>query len=374
MIGSEAGRYKLKMYLMTKHFNRNPLVSAAALGYGFEGVVAVDHYGASINWSYNIPVRNIGHLCQVPIRSIPQVLKHRPEVITVYSLVQASHISRAAEDMGMVQDILLRIAGPGDTFFYGQEGGILIGDLMVETEKILKLKGVTIVGVTSFPCLTYAVKHDEKVEETNNLSTILEAADLLETCFGIRIRQINAPGNNHIEVFEMLAKRGITHIEPGQALLGTTLQHAFHEISGEPCYLYISEVTHIYDDNAYALGGGLWQGVEMENNLEKALVGSDKDAIMENVLNIEKKGQGQVIDYHIILNSGERSRIGDSVICCSYVQMQQTNSCIAIVDGIQNGKSKLLAIFDRGVRPVTKDYMPLPYSDVQDMVKNFLYI
>ena len=232
MIGSEAGKYNLKMYLMTKHFNRNPLVAAVALGYGFEGVVAVDYYGASINWSYNIPVKNIGHLCQVPIRSIPEVLKHRPEVITVYSFIQASHISRAAEDTGMVQDILLRIAGPGDTFFYGQEGGILIGDLMVETEKILKLKGINIVGVTTFPCLTYAINPGEIVEETNNISTILEAADLLETRFGVRINQINAPGNNHIEAFNMLAKRGITHIEPGQALLGTTPQHAFCEMSG----------------------------------------------------------------------------------------------------------------------------------------------
>ncbi len=222
MIGSEAGKYNLKMYLMTKHFNRNPLVAAVALGYGFEGVVAVDYYGASINWSYNIPVKNIGHLCQVPIRSIPEVLKHRPEVITVYSFIQASHISRAAEDTGMVQDILLRIAGPGDTFFYGQEGGILIGDLMVETEKILKLKGINIVGVTTFPCLTYAINPGEIVEETNNISTILEAADLLETRFGVRINQINAPGNNHIEAFNMLGQRGITQIEAGQARLGTT--------------------------------------------------------------------------------------------------------------------------------------------------------
>ena len=85
MMGKEAENTGLKMYLMTKHFNRNPLVSAAALKHGFEGVVAVDIYGAAINWSYGIPVKNIGHLCQIPLGSIGEALKHRPEVITVYS-------------------------------------------------------------------------------------------------------------------------------------------------------------------------------------------------------------------------------------------------------------------------------------------------
>ena len=107
----------------------------------------------------------------------------------------------------------------------------------------------------------------------------------------------------------------------------------------------------------------------MEGNLEKALVGFDSEVIMENVLDIEKKGQGQVIDYHIILSPGKRSKIGDSVVCCSYVQMQQTNSCIAIVDGIQKGQSRLLSIFDRGARPITKDYSPERRTPLQIIMR-----
>ena len=78
-----------------------------------------------------------------------------------------------------------------------------------------------------------------------------------------------------------------------------------------------------------------------------------------------------MIDYHIILKQGDRCRIGDSVISCSYVQMQQTNSCIAVVDGIQRDKPELLAIFDRSARPVNGDYMPLPPDSIREMIKGF---
>jgi hypothetical protein len=107
----------------------------------------------------------------------------------------------------------------------------------------------------------------------------------------------------------------------------------------------------------------------MKGNLEKALAGSDPEKITENILDIERRGQDQVIDYHIILKQGGRCSIGDSVIGCSYVQMQQTNSCTAVVDGIHRDKPELLAIFDRGVRPVGKDYMPLPVDGVIEMIK-----
>jgi len=372
LMGARARETGLKMYLMTKHFNRNPLVAAAALPHGFEGVVAVDIYGAAVNWSYGIPVSNIGHLCQVPLASIPEVLNHRPQVVTVYSYEEAYHISGAAEEMGLIQDILLRVISPEDTFFYGQEGGIQLGSLKQEAVKISALKGVNIMGVTSFPCLTYAVTPTQEVEETRNLSTILEAKGVLERDLGTGISQVNAPGNNHIEVFEMLSKRGVTHVEPGQALLGTTPQHAFRDLAGEPCYLYITAVSHKYGGKAYAFGGGLWQGVKMKGNLEKAMVGSVPGTVWDNILDIEDRGQGQVIDYHVILKQGDSCTIGDSVISCSYVQMQQTGSCIAVVQGIQAGAPELLAIFDKGARPVDRHYMPLSQEGIRHMVDRIL--
>jgi hypothetical protein len=138
---------------------------------------------------------------------------------------------------------------------------------------------------------------------------------------------------------------------------------------GEPCYLYITSVSHKYGKKAYAFGGGLWQGVKMAGNLEKAMVGSDPEEITENLLDIEERGQGQVIDYHIILKQGSRCRIGDSVISCSYVQMQQTSSCIAVVDGIHSNRPGLQAIFDRSARPVDKNYMPLPPDSIREMIR-----
>lgn len=351
-IVKEAEKYNLKMYLMTKHFNRNPFVTAIAIAKGFKGVVAVNFQGAAVHRRFDIPVKHIGHLCQTPKNYIIKALDLNPEVITVFSDIEAELISEASRTLGRKQDILLRIVGEKDTFFYGQEGGILENELEEIAGRVMKLSNVKIIGVTSFPCLNYATRKGEEVYPTNNLKTIVKAAGFLQKKFGINIKQINAPGNNFIEVFKLLSDAGATHIEPGQALLGTTPQHAFENIKGIPSYVYISEISHIINNKGYAFGGGLWQGIEIKDNLTNAIVGSNFEEGVNNILDIENFGQGQVIDYHIIISQGEKCRIGDSVISCSYVQMQETNSYIAPVSGIHSNCPRVKAIFDNGCHPV----------------------
>jgi len=365
----EARKCNLKMYLMTKQINRNPFIAAIAISCGFEGVVAVNFQGASVHARYGIPVKHIGHLCQIPKKDILKAINLNPDVITVYSYIEAKRISDTANLIGRKQDIILRIVGKNDTFFYGQEGGILKSELEEVTEKILKLSNISIAGVTSFPCLQYVTKRGEKVIPTNNLTTIIKAAKFLENKFGINIKQINTPGNNFLEVFKILADAGATHIEPGQALTGASPSHALEDIKGITSHVFITEISHIINGKGYAFGEGLWQGAKMEGDLENALVGATFDECMNNILSIENYGQDQIINYHVIISQGKKCKIGDTVVSSSYIQMQETNSYTAPVSGIHSGSPKVEAIFDNGCHPLDENYKDIDIKLIKERLK-----
>ncbi len=113
----EAVKNNLKMYLMVKSFNRNPFVSTIAVSEGFEGVVAVNFQGASVHDRYNIPIKHIGHLVQVPMHYILKALKLNPEVITVFSYIEAKRISASAKILGKRQDLLIRVYNKDNILF-----------------------------------------------------------------------------------------------------------------------------------------------------------------------------------------------------------------------------------------------------------------
>ena len=368
----EAVKNNLKMYLMVKSFNRNPFVSTIAVSEGFEGVVAVNFQGASVHDRYNIPIKHIGHLVQVPMHYILKALKLNPEVITVFSYIEAKRISASAKILGKRQDLLIRVYNKDNIFFYGQEGGVPEEDLSSTVSKIMKLENVNIVGLTAYPCLTYNLKKEDKIVKTNNLRTMLKAADLLRKKFKIDIKQINAPGNNFSEVFKILADAGATHLEPGLALLGISFSHALDDIKGTPSHVFVTEIIHKINGKGYAVGEGFWEhNMSIESNLKNALVGSSFDECMNNVLDIEDKGQGQVINYHGIITQGNKCKIGDTVISSSFVNMQETNAYTAAVSGIQSGNPKVEAIFDNGCHPVNENLEDIDIELIKDRLNYF---
>ncbi len=87
----------------------------------------------------------------------------------------------------------------------------------------------------------------------------MRATDLLQHKLAIEIKQINAPGNTSSETLPVPAKKGATHVESGHGLLGTTPNHIFKpNLPERPTYVYLAEVSHFVDGEAYAFGGGLW--------------------------------------------------------------------------------------------------------------------
>jgi predicted amino acid racemase len=368
LLAGEAERQGLQSYLMTKHFNRNPFLTAVSLDRGFRGIVAVDTWCARSAHRVGNAVGHVGHLNQIPKRDMGDVIEMHPEVITVFSGEGAERVSEAAVRRGRIQDILVRVRGAQDIFFAAQEGGIEEEQVDSFASAVLKLPGVRIAGVTSFPCLNYNLSRSEEIRPTPNLFTILRAAERLRSRHGVEVTQINAPGNNFTGDYKLLHDLGATHVEPGHALLGTTPSHAFFDDLPEmPCTVYVTEVSHFCGDEAAVFGGGFWVGARLAGNMASALVGSDFKSCMENELSCVHK-DNVIIDYHGFLEAKGACRIGDTAVFGFYSQVQMTRSYVAVVSGIHSGRPALEGLFDHAGNLLDERGCPVGVEVVRERV------
>lgn len=369
-----ARKLGLTTYVMTKQYARNPMVSMVAIKQGMHKTVAVDIHGARMMHRYRVPIGHIGHLNQVPKHAVGAALAIRPEVFTVYSVDAARRISEVACELGLTQDLMVRVYKPGDVFFPGQEGGFRLEEVIDCAREIQAMPNVRIVGVTSFPCVSYQVPDHGGVPQLNpNMETITTAARQLTAELGIEIKQINAPGNTSIDTFPVLAKAGATHVEPGTGLLGTSRNHLVKgNLPESPVYLYVSEVSHHYEGRAYAFAGGLWGMMEpyADHNNVGALVGSDPESAKANRHTYEHIDQS--IDYHISLLDGARAKVGDTVVMPMSTQAQMTRSHVAPVSGISSGNPVVWGIFDHATTMLDDDYNPVPVEKVRSAIDDLL--
>jgi predicted amino acid racemase len=380
-LSATARELGLTTYVMTKQYNRNPVVTQVALARGLHKTVAVDVHCARSLHRYGVPVGHVGHLNQIPLREIPAVLAMRPEVITVFSVESARAISAAASEAGVTQDLLVRPIADGDVFFEGQEGGFPEEEIVAAVAEIQKLPNVQVVGVTSFPCARYNFGEGEAAEPVANpnLATIARVAETLRDQLGIEITQINAPGNTASETMPVLAAGGATHVEPGHGLLGTTPNHIIDGSQAEiPTYVYVSEVSHHYNGRAYAFAGGLWSQMAGFMALQdgtpepgmQALVGSSLDQLLATALDYEHIDQ--IIDYHASLLGGEDVAVGDTVVMALYTQAQMTRSSMVPVSGVSTGEIRTHGIFDPASNMLDDDYCALPAAEVRKEIEGAL--
>ncbi|QDC02792.1 alanine racemase [Mesorhizobium sp. 8] len=364
VLSATAEELGLKTYIMTKQFARNPFVSRVARAAGLGGVVAVDINCALMARRYGIPVGHMGHLNQIPRNQIPAAVAMRPEVMTVYNIEHAQWIDGAASGAGIIQDVMIRVSSPGDIFFDGQEGGFQEGEVAQVAGAIGKLTNVRLVGVTAFPCVRYNPNRGDKAEPTPNLHTILRAADTLRG-MGIDVQQINTPGNTASDTMPMLAGYGATHVEPGNGISGTTPNHAYRDDLPEiPAYVYVTEISHHVGARAYAYGGGVYHDMHMPGS-PGALVGPTWEAARENGVEYRHEIK-QVIDYHAVLEPGDRCRPGDTVLLGYRTQMQMTRSFIACVSGLSKGVPQLHTLFDWACTPLDANLEPLSPASVRE--------
>ena len=368
VLAGEASRLGLKTYLMSKQYGRNPYVSALALANGLNKIVAVDVSCSLMARRYRLPVGHMGHLNQIPCHMMPAMVAMRPDVITVYNIEHARWIDNAAADLGIAQDLLIRVHAPGDIFFDGQEGGFNEGEIPAVVDALSRLRHVRLAGVTSFPCVRYNQRPDETADVTPNLHTILRAATALRE-LGIEVKQINAPGNTSAIIMPMLAHYGATHVEPGHGLLGTTPNHAFNGTLPErPTYAYVTEISHHVGDRAYAYGGGLFHDGYIAGSGIGAIVGSNWDEAHDNGVEYLQDIK-QIIDYHVELRPGNRCKVGDTALLGYRTQMQMARSYIAPVSGLSGKREmRLHYLFDHASTALDEHFDPVDPAKVRQHI------
>ena len=337
----------LSLYFMAKQLGRNPEAARRVLeagkgkSGGFKGMVAVDFREACLLHSEKIPVKHLGHLCQIPAGAWDTALDMKPDVITLYSIEKAQELSETAGRRGIVQDVLLRVCDEGDVFYTGQEGGFPFKTLAETLDKISKLPNIRTAGVTSFPCFLY--NDDQKKSlPTPNTQTIMRAAAMLKER-GLSVLQLNMPSCNSPATIPIAAELGATHLEPGHSLTGTNPDNLYEASPLIPSLLYMSEVSHNCEGRSSVFGGGYYR----RGKLRYALVRTSKGYEETGVL----APDSEAIDYHLQLSGLYPP---GSPVCMAFrTQIFVTRSRLALVEGLARSKPSLLGIWDSQGRSVS---------------------
>lgn len=338
-----AQRHGITLYLMTKQLGRNPLLAKKLIELGFHGTVAVDFKEARTLRNANVLVSHVGHLVQVPKSQVTESVMSPTEMITVFSLEKAREISAAAQAVGRVQPIMLKIFDEQDRLYPGQEAGFPLS-VLDEVVKVLRtLPGIKLAGLTHFPCLLWDEAQQQTLP-TPNLRTLLQARDRLRAQ-GIEIEQVNAPSASSCSTLPLLAEHGVTHAEPGHALTGTIPANQHGDQPEGIAMLYLTEVSHQFQGNSYCFGGGYYRRGHAQNALIYPLQGSE--AVAASLLPVDDSS----IDYHIPL-AGEFP-VGSPVVMCFRTQVFVTRSDVALVSGIASGEPVLEALYDSLGNPIS---------------------
>ncbi|MGX9929683.1 alanine racemase [Virgibacillus salarius] len=337
MLADTAKKHGMELYFMSKQLGRFPEVVNYIVESGIKKAVAVDFDEGKVLADHGIAIGNIGHLVQPGKHQWKEILSWSPEVVTIFSYERAKQLSDAAVDIGTKQDILLKVVGPEDSIYESQEGGIPLGELHRELDRILTLPGVRIIGVTTFPNLQLADNKQEMVA-TANLTTLLKGKQLLEEK-GITVKQVNGPSGTSVDTIPYLATHGVTHGEPGHGLTGTTPIHAFKRLPEIPAMIYVSEVSHETKDHYQVIAGGFYG----RSNMEGCLVGSHKKSILQQYV-AARQSSPEAIDYYGSIAKPDcfKVKIGDTAIFSFRTQIFVTRAHVALVEGIQSGTPKLV--------------------------------
>lgn len=341
MLMDKAEENGINLYMMTKQIGRNPEVAKAIARAGMDKAVVVDPWEAITLGRAGIKIGNVGHLVQIPKNMLEEILSFSPEIITIFSLEKAKEISTLSKSMGITSKLMLRVVGPNDFVYEGQVGGFKEENIIEVAKEIQALPNVEIEGVTAFPCLLF--DYDEiKVKPTENSNTLIRVANRLKEELNINIKQINSPSATSMNTIPLLKEIGATHGEPGHALTGTTPLHGYSLEEEKTAYVYVSEISHLYEDKAYTYGGGFYG----RSHLTGALVGSNFDDLMNNFLEGEEISPESIDYYGTLKLGGKSAKVGDTVIYCFRTQIFITRSQVAVVEGISKGDPKLIGIYD----------------------------
>jgi len=258
---------------MLKQVGRNLDVCRAVMTGGIEAAVAVDMECARATVRAGMRLGHLGHLVQVPRADVDAAIGMAPDHVTVFSMEKAREVAAAAARVGREQPLLARLYASGDEFYSGHEGGFPAADIVRVADEIDALDGAAFAGVTTFPALLFDPE-TRALRRTHNLLTLEAAAAALRRAGRGRI-EVNGPGTTSSAALSVLAEAGVTQVEPGHALTGTTPLHAVEDLVELPAACYLSEVSNLYEGLAFCFGGGMYVDPVFPPYQVRALVGRD---------------------------------------------------------------------------------------------------
>lgn len=338
LLAAEADRLGVSLWFVVKQLGRNPEL-IRAIARHIPRYAAIDPSEARTLHASGARAGNLGHLVQIPRRSLPEMLAWRPETVTVYDLENARAVSDAAKRLGFVQDVLIRLEGAGGSVYPGQEGGVPLARIDAFADAAEQLPGIRIAGVTAFPCVLCDPATGAPYA-TPNFALAREAREALAVR-GHQDLALSAPSATSMASLPLLAGLGATHGEPGHALTGTTPLHALDPAQPEtPAYVYVTEVAHTLDDGRPAVFGG---GFYARSHINSALL--PRTGARLNV----RDAPAENIDYYRLLDApapGQDVRIGDTALLAFRTQIFVTRSTVAVVSGAASGTPRLNGLYD----------------------------
>lgn len=271
----------------------------------------------------------------------------------MFSEQKAAEAGAAALAVGREQDVLARIAAPGDRFYRGHEGGFDAADVVAVADRLDAIPGVRFAGITTFPATLFDAATGT-ARPTPNLGTLTTALRALERAGRTGV-QVNAPGTTSAAILASLAEAGATQVEPGHGLTGTTPLHAVRDLAEDPAIAYVSEVSHLHQGEAYVFGGGLYVDPVLGDSVTTAiLAGDDEDPVEAPGLRVDMPAPAAIDYYATVPLDGRPARPGDTVLFGFRPQVFVTRALTAGIAGLSTGTPAVAGIWSAdGSAPLT---------------------
>jgi predicted amino acid racemase len=139
----------------------------------------------------------------------------------------------------------------------------------------------------------------------------------------------------------LLADAGVTQVEPGHGLTGTTALHLVRDLPELPAIVYLSEISHHHGGQAFAVGGGFYIDPIFEPYQVRALVGRELDSAVRVDAELVDPS---AIDYHAMLSQPRPLEVGEAALFGFRPQVFVTRARVASIAGIAGGDPRVVAI------------------------------
>lgn len=338
VLASASRLANIGLWFVQKQYGRNPLISTTVASH-IPRAAAIDYREAMQFNKLGIKLGNVGHLVQIPKRYLADLVRNgHPDYVTAFSMDYVDLVNSVAAEVGVRQNILLRMEGAPDGTFPGQHGGFTLRDIETLVSVCARrYKNVQIAGVTGFPCVAYNSK-TEQPGLTPTGAIVLQATNVLKDNGIDAVSSL--PSHTSVASLDILSQVGASFGEPGHSLTGTTPHHAVDLTQPElPAIVYLSEVATV--GRMPSLYGG---GFYARGNIGSSLI-FHKGGHYRCKLKFQ---ESEYIDYYRELDESTRCSslaLGDTAIMSFRTQVFVLRSNVAVVSGISSSKPKLEGVW-----------------------------